>query len=163
MKKISSGKVREIYEVEDDKLMMVVSDRISAFDFIMPNPVLDKGKILNKLSEFWFNFVSDIIPNDIITTNYEEFPDEFRKEEFKDRSMLVKKLKMLPVECIVRGYITGSGWAEYQKTGTVCNIKLPEGLQECQKLDEPIFTPSTKAELGDHDENISFERCKEIG
>ena len=159
MKKISSGKVREIYEVDDDKLMMVVSDRISAFDFIMPNPVLDKGKILNKLSEFWFNFVSDIIPNDIITTNYEEFPDEFRKEEFKDRSMLVKKLKMLPVECIVRGYITGSGWAEYQKTGTVCNIKLPEGLQECQKLDEPIFTPSTKAELGDHDENISFERC----
>ena len=115
MKKISSGKVREIYEVDDDKLMMVVSDRISAFDFIMPNPVLDKGKILNKLSEFWFNFVSDIIPNDIITTNYEEFPDEFRKEEFKDRSMLVKKLKMLPVECIVRGYITGSGWAEYQE------------------------------------------------
>lgn len=124
MKKISSGKVREIYEVDDDKLMMVVSDRISAFDFIMPNPVLDKGKILNKLSEFWFNFVSDIIPNHIITTNYEEFPEEFRKEEFKDRSMLVKKLKMLPVECIVRGYITGSGWAEYQKTGTVCNIKL---------------------------------------
>ena len=162
MKKISSGKVREIYEVDDDKLMMVVSDRISAFDFIMPNPVLDKGKILNKLSEFWFNFVSDIIPNHIITTNYEKFPAEFRKEEFKDRSMLVKKLKMLPVECIVRGYITGSGWAEYQKTGTVCNIKLPEGLQKCQKLDEPIFTPSTKAELGNHDENISFERCKEI-
>ena len=158
MKKISSGKVREIYEVDDDKLMMVVSDRISAFDFIMPNPVLDKGKILNKLSEFWFNFVSDIIPNHIITTNYEEFPEEFRKEEFKDRSMLVKKLKMLPVECIVRGYITGSGWAEYQKTGTVCNIKLPEGLQECQKLDEPIFTPSTKAEIGDHDENISYEQ-----
>ena len=162
MKKISSGKVREIYEVDDDKLMMVVSDRISAFDFIMPNPVLDKGKILNKLSAFWFNFVSDIIPNHIITTNCEEFPTEFRKEEFKDRSMLVKKLKMLPVECIVRGYITGSGWAEYQKSGTVCKIKLPEGLKECQKLDEPIFTPSTKAELGDHDENISFDRCKEI-
>ena len=162
MKKISSGKVREIYEVDDDKLMMVVSDRISAFDFIMPNPVLDKGKILNKLSEFWFNFVSDIIPNHIITTNCEEFPTEFRKEEFKDRSMLVKKLKMLPVECIVRGYITGSGWTEYQKSGTVCKIKLPEGLKECQKLDEPIFTPSTKAELGDHDENISFDRCKEI-
>ena len=162
MKKISSGKVREIYEVDDDKLMIVVSDRISAFDFIMPNPVLDKGKILNKLSAFWFNFVSDIIPNHIITTNCEEFPTEFRKEEFKDRSMLVKKLKMLPVECIVRGYITGSGWAEYQKSGTVCKIKLPEGLKECQKLDEPIFTPSTKAELGDHDENISFDRCKEI-
>lgn len=162
MKKISSGKVREIYEVDDDKLMMVVSDRISAFDFIMPNPVLDKGKILNKISEFWFDFVSSIIPNHIITTNYEEFPEEFRNEEFKDRSMLVKKLKMLPVECIVRGYITGSGWAEYQKSGTVCGIKLPEGLKECQKLDEPIFTPSTKADLGDHDENISFERCAEI-
>ena len=162
MKKISSGKVREIYEVDNDKLMMVVSDRISAFDFIMPNPVLDKGKVLNKISEFWFNFVSDIIPNHIITTNYEDFPDDFKSEEFKDRSMLVKKLKMLPVECIVRGYITGSGWAEYQKNGTVCGIKLPEGLQECEKLAEPIFTPSTKAELGDHDENISFERCKEI-
>lgn len=162
MKKISSGKVREIYEVDDDKLMMVVSDRISAFDFIMPNPVLDKGKILNKISEFWFDFVSSIIPNHIITTNYEEFPEEFRNEEFKDRSMLVKKLEMLPVECIVRGYITGSGWAEYQKSGTVCGIKLPEGLKECQKLDEPIFTPSTKADLGDHDENISFERCAEI-
>lgn len=108
MKKISSGKVREIYEVDDDKLMMVVSDRISAFDFIMPNPVPDKGKILNKISEFWFDFVSDIIPNHIITTKFEEFPEEFKTEEFKDRSMLVKKLKMLPVECIVRGYITGS-------------------------------------------------------
>ena len=108
MKKISSGKVREIYEVDNDKLMMVVSDRISAFDFIMPNPVEDKGKILNKISEFWFNFVSDIVPNHIITTKFEEFPEEFQKEEFKDRSMLVKKLKMLPVECIVRGYITGS-------------------------------------------------------
>lgn len=162
MKKISSGKVREIYEIDDDKLMLVVSDRISAFDFIMPNPVLDKGKVLNKISEFWFDFVSDIIPNHIITTNYEEFPKEFKKEEFKDRSMLVKKLKMLPVECIVRGYITGSGWAEYQENGTVCGIKLPEGLQECQKLDEPIFTPSTKADLGDHDENISFEKASEI-
>lgn len=162
MEKISSGKVREIYEVDSDKLMLVVSDRISAFDFIMPNPVADKGKILNKLSEFWFNFVSDIIPNHIITTKFEDFPDEFKKEEFRDRSMLVKKLKMLPVECIVRGYITGSGWAEYKKNGSVCGIKLPEGLQESQKLNEPIFTPSTKAELGDHDENISFEKCKEI-
>ena len=108
MKKISSGKVREIYEVDSDKLLMVVSDRISAFDFIMPNPVEDKGKILNKLSEFWFDYVSDIIPNHIITTNYNEFPEEFRNNEFKDRSMLVKKLKMLPIECIVRGYITGS-------------------------------------------------------
>ena len=162
MKKISSGKVRDIYEVDDDKLMLVVSDRISAFDFIMPNPILDKGKILNKISEFWFNYVSNIVPNHIITTNYEEFPEEFKKEEFKDRSMLVKKLKMLPIECIVRGYITGSGWNEYQKNGTVCQIKLPENLKECQKLEEPIFTPSTKADLGDHDENISFEECKKI-
>lgn len=162
MKKISRGKVREIYEVDDDKLMMVVTDRISAFDFIMPNPILDKGKILNKLSEFWFDFVSSIIPNHIITTKFDEFPEEFKKEEFRDRSMLVKKLKMLPVECIVRGYITGSGWAEYQKSGTVCGIKLPAGLKECQKLDEPIFTPSTKAELGEHDENISFEKACEI-
>lgn len=162
MKKISSGKVREIYEVDNNKLMMVVSDRISAFDFIMPNPVLDKGKILNKISAFWFDYVSDIVPNHIITTNFDEFPDEFKKEEFKDRSMLVKKLRMLPVECIVRGYITGSGWEEYKKTGTVCGIKLPEGLKECQKLDEPIFTPSTKADLGEHDENISFERACQI-
>lgn len=162
MNKISSGKVREIYAVDNDKLMIVVSDRISAFDFIMPNPVEDKGKILNSLSEFWFDYVKDIIPNHIITTNYLEFPEEFKNDNFKNRSMLVKKLKMLPVECIVRGYITGSGWAEYQKSGSVCGIKLPEGLQESQKLDEPIFTPSTKAELGDHDENISFEKCIEI-
>ena len=105
MKKISSGKVREIYEVDDDKLMMVVSDRISAFDVILPAMITDKGKVLNKISEFWFDYVKDIIPNHIITTKFEEFPEEFRTEEFKDRSMLVKKLKMLPIECIVRGYI----------------------------------------------------------
>ena len=162
MEKINSGKVRDIYAVDDDKLMMVVSDRISAFDFIMPNPLPDKGKILNKISAFWFDYVSDIIPNHIITTNFDDFPEEFKKEEFRDRSMLVKKVKMLPVECIVRGYITGSGWADYQKTGTICGLKLPEGLKESQKLPEPIFTPSTKAEFGDHDENISFEKCKEI-
>jgi phosphoribosylaminoimidazole-succinocarboxamide synthase len=162
MEKISSGKVREIYAVDNDKLMMVVSDRISAFDFIMPNPIQDKGKILNGLSEFWFNYVKDIIPNHIITTNYSEFPQDFKNENFKGRSMLVKKLKMLPIECIVRGYITGSGWAQYQKDGTVCGIKLPSGLKESQKLPEPIFTPSTKAEFGNHDENISFERCEEI-
>lgn len=115
MKKISSGKVREIYEVDNNKLMLVVSDRISAFDFIMPNPVPDKGKILNKISEFWFNYVSDIIPNHIITTDFEKFPEDFKNEQFKDRSMLVKKLKMLPVECIVRGYITGSRLGGIQK------------------------------------------------
>lgn len=162
--KISSGKVREIYSVDNDKLMLVVSDRISAYDVIMPNPIPDKGKILNKLSAFWFDFVKDIIPNHIITTNFSEFPNEFKSSEFEGRSMLVKKLKMLPIECIVRGYITGSGWNEYTKTGSVCGIKLPEGLKESQKLDMPIFTPSTKAELGKHDENISFEEaCNILG
>ena len=163
MKKISSGKVREIYEVDDDKLMMVVSDRISAFDVILTAMITDKGKVLNKISEFWFDYVKDIIPNHIITTKFEEFPEEFRTEEFKDRSMLVKKLKMLPIECIVRGYITGSGWKSYKEDGTVCGIKLPDGLKESEKLPEPIFTPSTKAEEG-HDMNISFEEaCNLIG
>lgn len=163
MKKISSGKVREIYEVDDDKLMMVVSDRISAFDVILPAMITDKGKVLNKISEFWFDYVKDIIPNHIITTKFEEFPEEFKTEEFKDRSMLVKKLKMLPIECIVRGYITGSGWKSYKEDGTVCGIKLPDGLKESEKLPEPIFTPSTKAEEG-HDMNISFEEtCNLIG
>lgn len=163
MKKISSGKVREIYEVDENRLMMVVSDRISAYDVILPVMVKDKGKVLNKISEFWFDFVKDIIPNHIITTKFEEFPEEFRTEEFKDRSMLVKKLKMLPVECIVRGYITGSGWKSYKQDGTVCGIKLPDGLKESEKLPQAIFTPTTKAEEG-HDMNISFEEvCDLIG
>jgi len=163
MKKISSGKVREIYEVDENRLMMVVSDRISAYDVILPVMVTDKGKVLNKISEFWFDYVKDIIPNHIITTKFEEFPEEFKKEEFRDRSMLVKKLKMLPIECIVRGYITGSGWKSYKQDGTVCGIKLPDGLKESEKLPEPIFTPTTKAEEG-HDMNISFEEvCDLIG
>lgn len=163
MKKISNGKVREIYETSENNLMMVVSDRISAFDSILPVMIEDKGKILNKISEFWFDYVKDIIPNHIITTKFEEFPEEFQKEEFKDRSMLVKKLKMLPIECIVRGYITGSGWKSYKENGTVCGIKLPEGLKESEKLPEPIFTPSTKAEEG-HDINIDFDEvCNLIG
>lgn len=163
MKKISSGKVREIYEVDDDKLLLVVSDRISAFDVILPAKIENKGQVLNQISEFWFNLVKDVIPNHIISTNTKDFPEEFQSKEFEGRSMLVKKLKMLPVECIVRGYITGSGWSSYKKDGTVCGIKLPEGLQESEKLPEPIFTPTTKAQEG-HDENISFEEvCKLIG
>ena len=161
MKKISSGKVREIYEVDDDKLMMVVSDRISAFDVILPTPVPDKGKVLNRISTFWFDYVKDVIPNHIITTKFEEFPEEFQKEEFRDRSMLVRKLKMLPIECIVRGYITGSGWKSYLETGSVCGIKLPSGLKESEKLPEPIFTPTTKAEVG-HDQNIDFNGVCEL-
>lgn len=163
MKKISSGKVREIYEVDNDSLMLVVSDRISAFDVILPNPVPDKGKVLNKISEFWFDYLKGFVKNHVISTNINEFPEEFKGPEFEGRSMLVKKLKMLPIECIVRGYITGSGWKSYKENGTVCGIKLPEGLQESEKLPEPIFTPSTKAAEG-HDENISFEEtCKLIG
>ena len=163
MKKISSGKVREIYEVDADKLMLVVSDRISAFDVILPIQVPDKGKVLNKISEFWFDYTKDFVKNHIISTNISEFPEEFKNSEFEGRSMLVKKLNMLPIECIVRGYITGSGWKSYKENGTVCGIKLPVGLQESEKLPEPIFTPSTKAVKG-HDENISFEEtCKLIG
>ena len=163
MKKISSGKVREIYEVDEDKLMMVVSDRISAFDVILPTPVPDKGKVLNRISEFWFDYVKDLIPNHIITTKFEEFPKEFQKEEFRNRSMLVRKLKMLPIECIVRGYITGSGWKSYLENGSVCGIKLPDGLKESEKLPEPIFTPTTKADVG-HDQNIDFDGvCKLLG
>ena len=163
MNKISSGKVREIYAVDDDKLMMVVSDRISAFDSILPCMIPNKGQVLNKISEFWFDYVKDIIPNDIIATDLKDFPEEFRTPEFEGRSMLVKKLKMIPVECIVRGYITGSGWKSYQENGEVCGIKLPAGLKESQKLPEPIFTPTTKAAEG-HDENITFEEmCDLIG
>lgn len=164
MKKISSGKVREIYEVDEDKLLLVVSDRISAFDYILPAMIPNKGKVLNKISEFWFDYVKDVIPNHIISTDIKDFPEEFQTPEFEGRSMLVKKLKMIPVECIVRGYITGSGWKSYKEDGTVCGIKLPEGLQESEKLPEPIFTPTTKAELGTHDENISFDKvCEMLG
>ncbi len=162
IQKLSSGKVREIYEIDGNQLLLVVSDRISAFDYILPSVIPNKGKILNQISAFWFDFVKDIVPNHIISTNIQDFPEEFQKPEFAGRSMLVKKLKMLPVECIVRGYITGSGWKSYQENGTVCGITLPEGLQESEKLPEPIFTPSTKAEIGEHDENISFERVVEM-
>lgn len=161
MKKISSGKVREIYEVDKKSLLIVVSDRISAFDVILPNEVPDKGKILNMISEFWFDYTKNIIKNHVISTKVSDFPVECQNDQYENRSMLVKKLKMVPIECIVRGYITGSGWKSYKENGTVCGIKLPKGLQESQKLEEPIFTPSTKAAEG-HDENISFEKTCEI-
>lgn len=163
MKKISSGKVREIYEVDNEKLLLVVSDRISAFDSILPSLIPNKGKILNQISKFWFDYTKDIIPNHVISIDEKDFPEEFQTPVFEGRSMLVKKLKMLPIECIVRGYITGSGWKSYQKDRTICGISLPEGLQESEKLPEPIFTPTTKASEG-HDENISFEQvCHLIG
>ena len=160
-KPFKEGKVREIYDVGEN-LIMVATDRISAFDVILKNKVTNKGAVLTQMSRFWFDFTKDIVPNHMISTDPADMPEFFRTEEFKGKSMLCRKLTMLPIECIVRGYITGSGWASYQKTGVVCGIKLPEGLVESDKLPEPIYTPSTKAEIGDHDENISFERSIEV-
>ena len=154
---IKEGKVREIYDA-GDALIMVATDRISAFDVILKNKVTSKGAVLTQMSDFWFDLTKGIIPNHKISTDVNDMPEFFRNEEFAGRSMLCRKLQMLPIECIVRGYITGSGWASYQKDGTVCGIRLPEGLKECDQLPEPIYTPSTKAEIGDHDENISFEQ-----
>ncbi len=153
---VKEGKVREIYDVGEN-LILVATDRISCFDVILKNTVTDKGRVLTQMSKFWFDLTGDIIKNHMVSTDVNDMPEFFRNDNFKGRSMLVRKLNMLPVECIVRGYITGSGYASYVKDGTVCGIKLPEGLKESQKLPEPIYTPSTKAEIGDHDENISFE------
>ncbi|MBQ3406409.1 MAG: phosphoribosylaminoimidazolesuccinocarboxamide synthase [Lachnospiraceae bacterium] len=158
---VKEGKVREIYDIGDE-LIMVATDRISAFDVILKNKVTKKGTVLTQMSKFWFDYTKDILPNHMISVDTADMPEFFRKEEFTVNSMLCRKLTMLPVECIVRGYITGSGWASYKKDGTVCGIKLPEGLVECDKLPEPIYTPSTKAEIGDHDENISYERSIEV-
>ena len=155
-KPVKEGKVREIYDT-GDALVMVATDRISAFDHILKNQIVGKGKVLTQMSEFWFELTRDIMPNHVISTDVKDMPEFFQNDDFAGRSMLCRKLEMLPIECIVRGYITGSGWASYQENGTVCGIRLPEGLKESEKLPEPIFTPSTKAEIGDHDENISYE------
>ncbi len=160
-KPVKEGKVREIYDV-GDSLIMVATDRISAFDVILKNEVFDKGAILTQMSRFWFDYTADIVPNHMLSTDTADMPEYFRTEWFARRSMKCKKLTMLPVECIVRGYITGSGWKSYQQDGTVCGIRLPEGLIESERLPEPIYTPSTKAEIGDHDENISYEKTIEI-
>jgi len=156
-KPIKEGKVREIYD-NGDSLIMVATDRISCFDVILDNQVTKKGKVLTQMSRFWFDLTKDIVPNHMISVDPADMPEFFRQEGYAGNSMLCRKLTMLPVECIVRGYITGSGWASYVKTGEVCGIRLPEGLRESDKLPEPIYTPSTKAEIGDHDENISFEQ-----
>jgi phosphoribosylaminoimidazole-succinocarboxamide synthase len=152
-KLLSSGKVREVYEW-DDELLMVASDRISIYDVVMPTPITDKGKVLTRMSIFWFGLTADIVPNHFIS---EDVP-----EDVVDRAMRVKRLEMYPVECIVRGYLTGSGWREYKETGAVCGIELPQNMLESDRLPEPIFTPSTKAEIGGHDENVSLERAAEI-
>ena len=161
LKLLYEGKVREVYD-NGDSLIMVATDRISAFDNILKNKITDKGAILTQMSKFWFDYTKDVVPNHMLSVDVNDMPEFFQKDEYKGRSMKCKKLKMLPIECIVRGYITGSGWASYKENGTVCGIKLPEGLQESEKLPEPIYTPSTKAEVGDHDENISYERSIEV-
>lgn len=161
MKPIKEGKVREIYD-NGDSLILVATDRISCFDVILNNIVTNKGKVLTQMSKFWFEFTKDICKNHVISFDVNDMPNYFHTKEFEDRSLMCKKLNMLPIECIVRGYITGSGYVSYQKTGSICGIELPKGLKECDKLPEPIYTPSTKAEIGDHDENISFEQSIDV-
>ena len=155
------GKVREVYDI-GDSLIITATDRISAFDHILRNNVNDKGKILTQMSEFWFGYTKDIVPNHMLSIDVKDMPEYFRSDRFEGRSMMCRKLRMLPIECIVRGYITGSGWENYSNSGVVCGIKLPEGLKESEKLPQPIYTPSTKAELGEHDENISYEKSIDV-
>jgi phosphoribosylaminoimidazole-succinocarboxamide synthase len=157
------GKVRDIYDL-GECLLIVATDRMSAFDVVMPNPIPDKGRILTQLSKFWFDLTKDIVPNHVLSTKVEDYPKDCQpyQETLRDRSMLVTKTEVLPVECVVRGYLSGSGWEEYRKTGEVCGIRLPKGLVESSKLGEPIFTPATKAEAGLHDENINFEKVEKI-
>jgi len=162
---IHRGKVRDLYRCGED-ILMVATDRLSAFDVVFKEPVPDKGKVLNQISLFWFEGLEDLVPNHVLESDVERFPKELSsyKEVLRGRSVIVKKAKPLAIECIVRGYITGSGWKEYQRTGSICGIRLPEGLKESDRLPEPIFTPSTKAEVGQHDENIDFERaCQIVG
>ncbi len=162
---LQQGKVRDIYDL-GDHLLMVASDRISAYDVVMPNPVPGKGRVLTQISLFWFDEMRDLVPNHVVSADVRDYPSECRPyaDILRGRSMLVKKATPLSIECIVRGYISGSGWKSYQKTGRVCGIALPRGLVESDRLPEPIFTPSTKAELGSHDENIDFdEACRLVG
>lgn len=163
LKLYKKGKVRDIYDL-GETLLMISSDRLSAFDVIMNEGIPSKGKVLTKISEFWFNYVEDLIDNHIITTDVLEYPENCQPyiEDLKDRSMIVKKSELIPLECIVRGYVSGSGWNDYKKFNSICGIDLPKGLQESDKLHEPIFTPSTKAEIGDHDENIFEEDARNL-
>lgn len=163
LKLLKRGKVRDVYDL-GEYLLMVVSDRISAFDVVMPDPIPDKGVILTQISLFWFDVVKPLIQNHVVARDVDQYPDSCRlyADALQNRSMLVKKAQPLPIECIVRGYISGSGWKEYTETGSICGIQLPEGLKESQKLPEPIFTPSTKAEHGEHDINIDFEQTARL-
>jgi phosphoribosylaminoimidazole-succinocarboxamide synthase len=163
---VHRGKVRDMYSIpgHDDKLLMVATDRISAYDVVMEDPIPGKGAVLTKLSLFWFDLLGDIVENHLITADVDEYPEECKPyaAQLANRSMLVKKTKPLPVECIVRGYISGSFWKAYQKDRVVCGFELPEGMKESDKFPEPLFTPSTKAEFGDHDENISYEAMEKV-
>jgi phosphoribosylaminoimidazole-succinocarboxamide synthase len=163
LKLIRRGKVRDVYQVDEDRLLIVATDRISAFDCVIPTPIGRKGEVLTALSQFWFKKLAHVVPNHLITTRIEEMPSAVKKhaDELRGRSMLVRKTEVFPVECVVRGYLSGSGWKDYQQTGEVCGHKLPAGLRESEQLSEPIFTPATKAETG-HDENISERRMGEI-
>jgi len=162
LKKLYSGKVRDLYEIDDKRMLMVASDRLSAFDVILDDPIPEKGKILTAISNFWFEKLKDLVPNHFTGDRVEDVVPADELPLVEGRAVVAKRLKPVPVEAIVRGYLVGSGWKEYQKTGTVCGIALPAGLKEAARLPEPIFTPSTKAAVGDHDENISYARCEEI-
>ncbi|KAL0073682.1 phosphoribosylaminoimidazole-succinocarboxamide synthase [Phycomyces blakesleeanus] len=164
LKLIARGKVRDLYEVDEHSLLFVATDRISAFDVIMKNAIPGKGKILTQISLFWFDLLKDVLPNHLITADFDKMPAHIQKyrDQLDGRSLLVKKIRVLPIEAIVRGYITGSGWSEYKRKGTICDIELPKGLVESQKLPETLFTPSTKADIGDHDENIHPSKMVDI-
>ena len=162
LKKIYSGKVRDLYEIDDKRMLMIATDRLSAFDVILDEPIPEKGKILTAISNFWFDKLKDVVPNHLTGEQPEDVVSAADRPQVEGRAVVARKLKALPIEAVVRGYLAGGGWKEYRKTGGVCGIALPAGLQEASKLPEPIFTPSTKAAVGDHDENISFERCADI-
>ena len=162
LKKIYSGKVRDLYQIDEQRMLMVATDRLSAFDVILDQPIPDKGKILTAISNFWFDKLKALVPNHFTGDRVEDVVPPAELPLVEGRAVVAKRLKPVPVEAIVRGYLVGSGWKEYQKSGTVCGIALPAGLQEAAKLPQPIFTPSTKAAVGDHDENISFAQCEAL-
>ncbi len=163
LNKIYSGKVRELFELGDDRMLMVATDRISAFDYILPTPVPEKGIILTRMSLFWFDYLKDTMDNHILEGDFSRFPESLQKlTSLRDRSVIVRKVRRLPIECVVRGYLAGSGWKEYLQNGKVCGIKLPSGMKEADKIPEPIFTPATKEEKGKHDVNINFSRMENM-
>ncbi|HEX7134325.1 MAG TPA: phosphoribosylaminoimidazolesuccinocarboxamide synthase [Iamia sp.] len=159
---VASGKVRDVYDAGDDRLLMVTSDRLSAFDVVMAEPIPDKGRVLTAMSAFWFDHLADVVPGHLISTELEDLPEEAQDPSIAGRVMLCRRAEMLSIECIVRGYITGSAWKEYKASGTMHGTRLPEGLLESDQLPEPVFTPSTKAEVGDHDENVSFDQAVDL-